>query len=289
MERRTIEELEVQYGLEPLLRDVFVEGSSDAQIARWFIHENGSVARVFEIQDIAVPREVVERHGLPTGNRGRVVALALELEARLGEDQECATFIADRDNPGRMSPLQRSSGLLFTDFRDMEAYFCSSEVLNKLLLLVARNCPLRAEDVLTAVTSALVDLGIIHAAIDLLDQGIGWLPKAVTDCLELKGNVLALDVGDLVHRLLTSSSSSVFRERLLELVATLRKAVGTEEARIWIRGHDFVVVLAWHLEAYLPKGLVRAPDAFEAALRATLELGHVEGFPLFRKLLGRVL
>jgi hypothetical protein len=54
-DRRTIEELIARYELEPTLRDIYVEGYTDALFFRWFLQKsNATNAIVYEIDCVEI-------------------------------------------------------------------------------------------------------------------------------------------------------------------------------------------------------------------------------------------
>ena len=78
--RREIGELVQRYTLEPTLKDVFVEGVLDASVLHWYLRESGkSEVIVYEISTVNVPSAILAKHGLTSGEKQRVLALAKEL------------------------------------------------------------------------------------------------------------------------------------------------------------------------------------------------------------------
>ncbi len=95
--RRTIDELVARYELEPELRDIYVEGHLDRSIIDWFLsRKNISDVKVYEIDTIEVPAELVEEKSVATGNKGRVIALCCELQDRIRRTLSVMCVI-DRD------------------------------------------------------------------------------------------------------------------------------------------------------------------------------------------------
>src|SRR5260370_38082500 len=79
-ERRTVEELVARYELERDIRDLYVEGRTDACVISWFLRTNGiSDVVVYEIATVDVPLRILSKNGQRNNNIGKVESLALEL------------------------------------------------------------------------------------------------------------------------------------------------------------------------------------------------------------------
>jgi len=90
-ERRTIDELVTRYMLEPSLRDIYVEGDFDQDIAERCIRHTGQKDRiVYHIETVDISRELLEAEGLTNGNKQRLIALArLLAKAQTGASLKC--------------------------------------------------------------------------------------------------------------------------------------------------------------------------------------------------------
>src|SRR5437660_239969 len=121
-ERRTIEELAARYELEPTLRDVYVEGSFVVAMVDEALKQAGRHnAAVYEISTVDVPPEVLRKHGLPDGNKGRVIALCFELDGHVTLPNQ-VTGLVDRDYDAVLGRSYPNRLLLVTDYSCMEMY-----------------------------------------------------------------------------------------------------------------------------------------------------------------------
>lgn len=75
----TIDELLARYELEPHLSDVFVEGTFDKEVLTQAFSSTSERFTFYEINVVNVPKDTVERYGLSSGNKQRLMALAQEL------------------------------------------------------------------------------------------------------------------------------------------------------------------------------------------------------------------
>src|SRR5438128_929118 len=81
--RRLIRDLVDRYKDNPEFRDIYVEGSQDQARVRWFLNQHNIMhVAVYEIDSVYIPMELLVKYGLDDGKKGRIVALALELEGK---------------------------------------------------------------------------------------------------------------------------------------------------------------------------------------------------------------
>ena len=79
--KKTLKELQDLYKLEPKLRDLYVEGSSDANFFRWYLKTRGvNGVGVYPVDVLDIPENIVRNYSLPLGSaKGRLIALSYEL------------------------------------------------------------------------------------------------------------------------------------------------------------------------------------------------------------------
>src|SRR5438034_1307189 len=97
-DRRRVGELIALYQLESRETDVVVEGPSDADLVRWFLRcreLRGTMVR--PIEEIEIEPALLAKHSCPDNHRGRVTALALEVEEALGPGSHQLTCVVDAD------------------------------------------------------------------------------------------------------------------------------------------------------------------------------------------------
>ncbi len=151
---RRLEELQVLYELEPSLRDIVVEGRSDAELVRWYLNQKGlRSVKVFPIDDRAVvERDVVLRAGGEVGPRGRVLGLAVAAsDWRLSDPSLTCVIDADWDC---LDDVHEIEGLLRTDYGSLDGYLFQERPLQKLLDLVIQR-DVHAEEQIAALMPAL--------------------------------------------------------------------------------------------------------------------------------------
>ena len=134
--RRTISELITRYELEPDLRDIFVEGPRDRRFYSWYFRRCGyKDSEVLEIDLVEITRETLEAYGLGSGNRARVIALALELDSRFTSVLRFVRCIADSDYDFVLASRIWARHLYYTDYTSVDLYAYEKELLSKVLCL----------------------------------------------------------------------------------------------------------------------------------------------------------
>src|SRR5262245_2279213 len=112
--RRSIAELITRYELEPALRDIYVEGDRDWFFLRWFFQSIGCrIPVVYMIEaTVNVPTRLLRQAGA-SGNRGRVIALCMEMEATLPPIARNVRGLVDKDYSELLGVMPSSRFLLY--------------------------------------------------------------------------------------------------------------------------------------------------------------------------------
>jgi len=293
-ERRQIAELAERYRVEPSLRDVYVEGSTDRHFLEWFLLDNqcdGAV--VYEIQTVDVPRVVLERHGFERGNRGRLLALGYELAASLGENTNQVTCVVDRDWDSILAPAAYSALTLLTDGSCLEAYLFNQECLRKLFGLCLRANWEVTSDFIGELSSVLRRLYCIRAANK--DQGLGVQWIDFTRWCHLEGTSVQFGFEEFLSAYLVTAGGAALRRAFQVRVLELEKRC-TGDYRLYLNGHDFVQLLAWFVSASglrYEKGRKGShqqysPDELERMLLGCVESRVLAACPMCVSLLSRL-
>ncbi len=136
-ERKNINELMALYSLEDTVKDIYVEGEKDKNFISWFIDSRGvKNISVYEIGDINISDEILDKYDLPRGsNRSRVIAAAMELSEELPGCRN-VMFIADRDYEDYLPTMVNSKLLVFTDYNSLESYLLNENAIRKIIAIV---------------------------------------------------------------------------------------------------------------------------------------------------------
>jgi len=239
--RRTITDLIARYELEPDIKDVFVEGAFDKDIISCCYPDR--VAYGIDSVDISVG--LLQKHKLTEGNKQRVIALARELASM---HNSCACrFLIDRDLDHWFGSLESTPRLIWTEYCSIELYFFSDELLRDLLITTAKSKITNWQSFTQSFANILRDLYTLRLTDRELGWSINWLP--IHKYLKLAEGDIKLSLTQYINQLLIQNSKSpslkqfnVIRE------AWLQKLNG--DYRYFIRGHDFIELLAWSISKF---------------------------------------
>ncbi len=291
-ERRTIEELQTRYLLEPRLGDIYVEGWFDVGVVSWFLGAHRRNWKVYPIDSVDVPAQQVLAGGLDDGARGRVITLGRALEPTLKDADVKPMCIADRDFDALQQPPSRQNDIcLFTDFKSMELYSYDLKAIDKLLKLFLHVRDLAADEVINALTPALVDLGLLRAVLHGNGHNIALLNN-VKRCCNNSGGTVRLDMRELLRRSIDEAGKRVpgrlrpNADIILAEVDALRRTM-TSDIRLAIHEDDFVQLLAWYLEPHVRGSEYHRTEVVRRALMSCLESADLAQYPLFAEILKR--
>lgn len=172
-ERRKFDELVARYELEPELRDIYVEGTTDKNLLEWFLKQKGQQDFVvYEIDTVDIPADRLFELGLSDGKQGRVIALALDMQSYLSEIPPHLTCIADRDFDWLLGKEYVCELLLFTDYSCLDMYLFNEIVIDNFLRLVVRVPLIKANEVLGRLSKVLEELFFLRATNEVLTLGM---------------------------------------------------------------------------------------------------------------------
>src|SRR5260370_5415879 len=159
--RRHVAEIIEGYRLEPSLRDIYVEGHSDATIVRWYVRTLGiRDVKVAEIDSIEFPTELAT--SIVEGNRGRIMVLAQQVEAADLQPARAVLCIADLDSTGFLGTAENRPYLALTDHPSIETYLFVPDVLDKFVKLVLGLENPSGNEMVTALEPALRQLFVTN-------------------------------------------------------------------------------------------------------------------------------
>jgi len=282
--KRRIPELVAQYTLEPTLRDLYVEGSFDKAVMIWFFNESSvDRAKVFSIDDVEVPAELVKKHGYTPGNKQEVISLAKEVEELIGPTLQI-TCIADADCDRVLDSVTICDHLFLTDYTSMELYLFHPAPMRKFIGLVLQQGKVDTEQMLERYVQPLREVFLLRAALRSLDIPSGMVD--FTKCLNDQGAAIEIDLAELVNRVLNKGNARNRREEVFERIKELAVAE-RQDCRHSIYGHDFVAMLNWEYGKVANKRGIMGETGVLHGLVGCLEYAIVIEEPLFRNCLTR--
>jgi hypothetical protein len=199
----------------------------------------------YEIDSVEVPAELLIKHGLTEGNKQRVIALARELS---GLPAKCSyRCLVDKDLDHWFGAIEATARLIWTEFSSIELHFFSDEILRDILITTAK-CKINSwEKYNDSLIGILSDLYALRLADRELSWSLEWSP--VEKCLSHKNGQIFFDVAVYVERLLIKNNKMGLHNQFETSVATWKKKLFGDH-RNYIRGHNFVELLAWSVRSF---------------------------------------
>lgn len=263
----TVEDLVLRYDLEPDLCDVFVEGCFDQDVLQACFKAAGDDQRVcYPIESVNVTDSILKQYELTDGNKQRVMALAMELNAATNE-ASCKCLV-DSDLEIWIGHQLKAPYLIRTKYTSLDLYFFSEELLKRLLLISGKAKIADWASFFNSLVSMLKDLYALRLADNQLKLYLKWSPWA--KCLEKKETIIKFDVADYSKRVLLANGHgkdiAAFSKAFLEWQKKL-----TEDPRLCIRGHDFIEAISWVIGKFGGKKEFSTPEAIEGAFLLVAE------------------
>ena len=247
--RKTLEELEALYSLEPTIRDVYVEGPSDKAIISWFLCMSGSTsANVYEIEVVDIPPNVLNQLALENNNRGRVIALAMIMDMRLGNATNSVTCICDTDLDEVLVTCPSTSSLLLTDYTSLDMYTISEDAIAKLLLLAFNRRSPSGSDVLAAITEPARELFLLRLVNRAL--ALALTPVAWHRCCTIRSGAILFDHHEYTRRYLNASGKISAFTVVSAYIERVRGSLNSD-IRKSANSHDLLEILALYLHKVL--------------------------------------
>ena len=281
--RRTIDELHQRYVREPALRDLYVEGPQDKGLVEWYLTQVGHTdISVIEIEHVAIGRELLDLHELPSGNKSRLIALALELDKSFGDHIPTVRCLVDADFDFLLSASFSADHLLRTDYTSLDLYSYNETSLTKMMGVGLNIHGQNSELILSRLSRVLKKLFIFRAANLVLSWSMRWI--RFTRYCTLHGDEIHFDSGRFVNNYLSTNGRARHRDEFESACNGLTNAVPIDD-RQCIRGGDFVELLGWYLHERFHWSGYRSNDRSALPfLRMALQIDNLSGEPLFSTL-----
>jgi hypothetical protein len=278
-QKRTLEEIDTLYALEPEVCDVYVEGATDKHFLDWYFRRKGySHVTVYPIDVIDVPDDVVKTHCFSArSNRSKVVALSCELAQRQAS-QRRVMCVVDRDSDDGIDRWAVNPYLFTTDGNSLELYALTPTVIEKFLLVALGGFPIAADSLIQKIVTILEAIFSIRQANERMALGMKWIPFC--SYIEIDGLNVSFRESDFIRAYLQKNNKWSHQRKFLLLKDEIQRNLSRELSKR-IRGHD----LSELLHKIIRK--VRRDRAFtnsvlvEGCLMASIESSDLEGYPLF--------
>jgi hypothetical protein len=282
-QRRTLDETIAVYALEPNIKDLFVEGTTDKALIDWFLKGNGVTdVRVYPIDLFEVPDSVLQKHGLPLGsNRSRVVALACELAGAYPETLD-VLCLADRDFEDYCPTCAKACYLLLTDCNSLDLYAFTASTLEKFSTVALGGLPISTSDLILNMDSILARLYAVRLANELLGWGMKWVP--FSRYARMQGLRIVFDQTEFVRAYLQKNYRWDQRRRFLLSLREIEGSLSPELGRR-SRSHDFAELLTIVVRTLSKERKFGNVETLEGCLMAALESSNLRELPFFKRIL----
>lgn len=280
-ERRTIHELVTRYEFEPGLKDIYVEGSDDKAIIEGILEEQRVTGvAVFEISSFQVPTEPEEG----TGCRTKLVKLAGALaEAFRGKELHVACVI-DSDLDHATGAGENNAVLLRTDYADMEMYFFTNDVFEKLNRQCVRGRRLTDHMVNDFMVATLKSLFLIRFVNAKPEWHLEYL--CFDKLVSFGRGRFGFDVEEYVERYLSKNGQVPQRKEYLRQMEAV-DLPDELDRRCFMHGHDFLVLLRKMLNKLRGKNVYGGEEVVFTLLRGCANYASLAEEPMFATILHR--
>ncbi|WP_326651087.1 DUF4435 domain-containing protein [Streptomyces anthocyanicus] len=283
--RRRIEELVALYEFEPEIVDLFVEGRSDRVLFEHLLDDAGEHVRVWEVDDIDIPAEMVASVGEFVGAKGRVVALAAELEQRLADDGTYSVLcIVDADFDHIIRPeVKASKFLAATDFSCLESYYWNPKTVRKYLgLSLHGSVPLKHDQFMSEVENVVSEVFLLRLATASLKLNFSWVdPASCCGDPRKKGGIRFSDYFEKIINKNKAHERKGDLERRVEKYRELKAG----DMRHLIHGHDLCKVISWLIRPYIRDRSITSEEVISRSLACCADRGDLAHHPLFTRIL----
>lgn len=261
-DRWSVDELLTRYELEPGIADVFVEGQFDRDVLQRCFEDSGERGRVaYPIEVVDVPSATLRAHGLTPGRKQEVIALARELGVL--PDPRAYRCLVDRDLDHWFGALENTPRLVWTRYTSIDLYFYGAKTLNDLLLVAAKCVVPNWSKLEVSLEAALITLFAFRLADRELGLTLRWI--SFDRCLSLTKGAIVLDSAEYVQRLLAANRKTSEKAKFLAAVGKWSGAVPSDK-RQFVRGHDYVELIAWAIRKLGGLREFQSADAVERLL-----------------------
>jgi hypothetical protein len=169
----------------------------------------------------------------------------------------------------------------------MEMYCFDSDVLHSLLTALAPSLSFDSDRILKKLAPLLQRLFAARATNIALGLGLKWLDSFEKSCTTI-GDSIEFDEDDFITRYLGKNAQLKAKPQFVQKLSEISLKMDGDR-RMYIRGHDLSVVLAWYLREQCSKtSPFFQPQVLEKFLLAMVDHAQLHNSQFFQALLARV-
>lgn len=277
----TISDLIALYENEPGLRDIYVEGESDADILKWFSANSESTnTKIFDSGTVNIPSEIIPPD--ESGHRGRVVGLANEFTVYFKQHMINVMCVIDKDFDDLSNNKHKSKYLKSTDYANMEMYLFSKEHLRKFFELALRKN--YEDNIYDQLSISLQELFLIRYTKKLLYSNKSWPNIERSFSADHQSGQINFNINEFISKLIGCHQNSQRVQAFLGEMEKHRPKLN-DDCRYQIHGHDLLQLLTWYAKNINAKNTLCNTESIAANLRMNLNYEKFSEFPLMTFLL----
>lgn len=282
--KQPLNEIRVQYQLEPSLKDVYVEGATEVSIMRWFFdRKDKKDVHVYPIDIVEIPAEAYERTSLRAGsNHNKVIVLAEELSRDFDRKKIKVKCIADADYDRYLNRCRSNYILEYTDYTSIEMYFFNKPWLSKFVNIVLHGFTLSPAQLVRDLKNVLQRVFLIRLTNERLEWSMTWVD--FRRYISWNGGRIKFDEERFLRNYLTRNARKRDINQFKALMDHFAEQLH-QDPRHNIRGHDFTYLFFLTVKRYKWRRVgFKDVWAFERALCGCIELDFLECEELFKRL-----
>lgn len=281
-QKRTVDEINTLYTLEPDVCDVYVEGTRDKHFVDWYLRRKGLAnVTVYPIDVVDIPHDLLTTHSLQTGsNRSKVIALSCELARQLPE-KKSVMCIVDRDSDDGIDDYRSNPYLFATDGNSLELYALTPAVMEKFLLVALAGFPITARNLIQKIAIILETIFSIRQANERLKFGMEWIPFCKYICIDTFD--ISFKETEFIRAYLQKNDKWQQREQFVTTKTKIQRDLSPEITKR-VRGHDLAELLHVVVKKFRKDRVFTSSAALEGCLMTSIESRDLEAHPLFAAL-----
>ncbi len=279
--KRTLNEVIAIYTFEKDIIDVYVEGITDKFIIDNYFEYINCNKSVTEIDDIDFSTEQENFPNLDLkSNKNKLIALSMLLtNNNIDSKIKC---IIDRDFDGILTPVQKDSHILYTDYSCMESYLCCQNYIGKILKIGIRNFPHNTDLVIEEVSKVVSILFIIRIINEKFRFGISC-PKIESHIsVDKKTGICNISFEKYIEKYITTNKLSRQKEEIIAFAQEVIKNLPAD-MRFNMNGHDFIEIL-FHYINKIKNTVNFKLENFERTFYLSIQPNYLDDYNLFKEL-----
>lgn len=279
--KRDLNEIIAIYTFEKEIVDVYVEGSTDKHIIDNYFEYIKCDKNVTEISDVDFSEEQQNFPNLDLkSNKNKLIALSILLtNNNIDSKIKC---IIDRDFDGILTPVQKDSHILYTDYSCMESYLCCQNYIGKILKIGMRNFPHSTDLVIEEVSKVVSILFIIRIINEKFKFGLSCPKIEGHMSVDKKTGICNISFEKYIEKYITTNKLSLQKEKIIAFAEEVIKKLPAD-MRFNMNGHDFIEIL-FHYINKIKNTVNFKLENFERTVYLSIQPNYLDDYNLFKEL-----